>query len=343
MKQYIPPLIFLLFAAAPKINAQEVFAWRKETWYCTPSVIGLPRPKAFIFQYELQPAFKITSTAKDGNFESTSGKISRNRRLDFRLRFPIINKPSLTIAGGLKYTREEFRFDDYPTSSAFYNNLEDRDLRSIGAHIYVVKPTRGKKYFILRSGIDFNGDYPSDKLKAGEFLKFSLTPLIGWKKNENLSYAVGLSYGYAFGRPLIYPVLSYNKNFNCNWGIESLLPVYIKVRYTTNEKNYFYGGFELQGASYRLDNSDSIYQSYGKLHLFHSELRLVINYEREIHDWLWFGIEGGLGHSLSFNVTNGPKASSDVILKNKLSNAPIINASIFIVPPKGFFRKSTGT
>ena len=83
--------------AAPKINAQEVFSWSKETGYCTPSVIGLPRPKAFIFQYELQPAFKITSTAKDGNFESTSGEISRNRRLDFRLRFPIINKPLITI------------------------------------------------------------------------------------------------------------------------------------------------------------------------------------------------------------------------------------------------------
>jgi hypothetical protein len=335
------PLILIVVLCTTNVCAQEIFSWSKETGYCTPSVVGLPRPKAFIFSYELQPHYKITSTAKDDNFVNDNAEINRNRRLDFRLRFPIINKPSLTIAAGLKYSREEFRFDDYPTSSAFYNNLENRDLRSIGAHFYVVKPTKSKRYFIIRSALDFNGDYPSDKIKAGEFLKFSLAPLIGWKKNDNLSYGVGFSYGYAFGRPLIYPVFSYNRNFNCNWGIESILPVNLKLRYTKNEKNYFYAGFELQGHSYRLEVTDSAFSPYDKLHLFHSELRFTITYEREIHDWLWFGVEGGLRHNLSFNITDGPKSNSDVILKNKLSEAALINASIFIVPPKGFLRKST--
>src|SRR6476659_3391672 len=168
------PLVLIAVLCAGNISAQEIFSWSKETSYCTPSVVGLPRPKAFIFSYELQPQYKITSTAKDDNFENNNGEINRNRSLDFRLRFPIINKPSLTIAAGLKYSREEFRFDGYPTSSDFYNNLEDRDLKSIGAHFYVVKPTRSKKYFILRAAFDFNGDYPSNKIKAGEFLRFSI-------------------------------------------------------------------------------------------------------------------------------------------------------------------------
>src|SRR5256885_7192843 len=133
-------LILIIVSGAINYNiyGQEIFSWSKETGYCTPSVAGLPRPKAFIFKYELQPNYKITSTAKDGNFENSSADINRNRRLDFRLRFPIINKPSLTIAAGLKYSREEFRFDNYPTGSQFYNNLEDRDLKSIGAHLYVI-------------------------------------------------------------------------------------------------------------------------------------------------------------------------------------------------------------
>src|SRR6476619_4323416 len=118
------PLILIVVLCTTNVCAQEVFSWSKETGYCTPSVIGLPRPKAFIFQYEAQPEYKITSTPTDGNFQKSSGEIDKNRRLDFRLRFPIINKPSLTIAGGIKYTREEFRFDNYQTASAFYNNLE---------------------------------------------------------------------------------------------------------------------------------------------------------------------------------------------------------------------------
>src|SRR5438093_9301152 len=119
MNKHTIIFIVLLSVANYNIYAQEIFSWSKETGYCTPSVDRLPRPKAFIFRYELQPNYKITSTVKDGNFENSDAEINKNRRLDFKLRFPIINKPSLTIAAGLKYSREEFRFDNYPTGSQF--------------------------------------------------------------------------------------------------------------------------------------------------------------------------------------------------------------------------------
>lgn len=322
------------------LHSQEIFSWSKETGYCNPSVVGLPRAKALIIKYEIQPAYKITSTAKQGGYGNSEGEINNNSRWDFRLRFPIVNKPSFTLAAGIKYTQEEFNFENPGSNNyEFYKDLEDRPLKSIGLHFYLVKPTKNKKYFILRTSFDLNGDYDAKHFYLKDFLKFSITPLIGWKQNENLSYALGLSYGYAFGRPLIYPVLSINKNFNCNWGIESVLPVNIRLRYTKNEKNYFYTGFELSGASYRLNNAGTAFSSYDKLHLFRSELRYTINYEREIHDWLWFGIEGGIRHTINFNLTNGPSVKSDIIIKNKLRDAPVINASIFVVPPRGLLKR----
>lgn len=116
--------------------------------------------------------------------------------MDFRLRFPIVNKPSLTIAAGIKYTHEEFRFANAAVNNyALYKDMEDRPLKSLGLHFYVVKPTHAKKYFILRASFDLNGDYT-----------------------------------------LVIPVFSINKNFNCHWGIESLLPVNIRLRYTPNPK-----------------------------------------------------------------------------------------------------------
>lgn len=321
-------------------NAQELFTWSKDQGYCNPSVIGLPRTKAVIIKYELQPSYRITSTAKLGSYGNSEGKIRTNGRWDFRLRFPIINKPSLTIAAGIKYTQEEFRFDNNKTNTySFYKDMEDRPLKSLGLHFYVVKPTKGKKYFLLRASFDLNGDYNSEKFADREFLKFSISPLIGWKKNENFSYAVGVSYGYTFGVPLVIPVFSFNKNFNCNFGIESLLPVNIRLRYTKNEKNYFYTGIELAGSSYRLNNEGTAFMDYSKLHLFRSELRFTATYEREIHDWLWFGMEAGYRHNLVFNLTNGPRARSDVIIDSKLRDAPLINASIFVVPPKGLLHK----
>jgi len=333
-------IVSLSVVQAIPVCSQEIFSWSKEKEYCNPSVIGLPRAKAVIFKYELQPAYTVKSTGKLGNYGDSEGKISRNRRIDFRLRFPIVHKSSLTIAAGIKYSHEEFVFsDDQPMHYSFYKDLEDRPLKSAGLHFYVVKPTHHKKYFILRTSFDLNGDYSSDKFGKKEFFKFSITPLIGWKQNENLSYAFGLTYGYSFGIPLIVPVFSYNKNFDCNFGIESVLPLYLKFRYTKNDKNFWYAGVELGGASYRLDNDGTLFSDYNKLHLFRSELRYTLNYEREIHDWLWFGIETGYRQNLRFNLTNGPRGSADVIIRNKVGGASIINVSIFVVPPRFFLKK----
>jgi hypothetical protein len=333
-------ILFSIAIPAVSLDAQEIFSWSKENEYCRPSVIGLPRAKAVILKYELQPGYKIISTGVLGNYGNSEGKISRNHRLDLRVRFPIINKPSITIAAGIKYSREEFRFsDDVATTYPLYKDLEDRPLKSAGLHFYLVKPTKSKKYFIVRTSIDLNGDYGSEKFGKKEFLKFSVTPLIGWKQSENLSYAFGFTYGYTFGVPLILPVIAYNKNFDCYFGIESLLPLNLKLRYTSNGKNYFYAGLELAGASYRLDNAGTAFSNYNKLHLFRSELRYTFTYEREIHDWLWFGMEAGYRQNFRFKLNNGPRAKSDVIISNKLRGAPLINASIFVVPPQSFLNK----
>jgi Domain of unknown function (DUF6268) len=337
---YLVYIFLSIVAPVANLHAQELFSWGKEKEFCNPSVIGLPRAKAVIIKYELLPDFKIISTGKLGNYGNSTGEINNNHRIDLRVRFPIVNKPSITIAGGIKYQKEEFLFGNKIMNNyAFYADMEDRPLKSIGLHFYLLKPTRSKKYFIVRTSFDLNGDYGSEKFGKRESLKFSITPLIGWKKNENLSYAFGFTYGYTFGKPLILPVISFNKNFNCNFGIESVLPISIKLRYTRNEKNYLYAGLELSGGSYRLDSEGTAFSNYNKLHLFRSELRYIATYEREIHDWLWFGIEAGYRQNFRFNLTNGPSARSNVIISNKLNGAPLINASIFVVPPNALLKK----
>ena len=116
-------------------------------------------------------------------------------------------------------------------------------------------------------------------------------------------------------------------------------PINIRLRYSPNDRNYFYTGFELAGGSYRLDNKDSSFMSFNKLHLFQSELRYMLNYERAIHDWLWFGVELGWRENLRFNLTNGPKAISDVIISNKPAGALVANVSLFVVPPRGLLKR----
>lgn len=303
--------------------------------FCTPNIVGLPRSKGIVVKYELLPHYTFRSTAQTASYSNANAGVSRNGRMDIKVKIPIVNKPGLTIIGGAHYFQEQFHFTnpskaDYPV----YQSLEDRSLKSAGISLYVIKPTKHNTYFLLRASADLSGDLSDRSIGANELLKYSIAPMYGWKRNENLSYAIGLAYGYTFGRPSLYPLFSYNKNFTKKWGIESLLPVSVKLRYTPNIKTIWYASADISGASYRLSNKIPGLGAIDKPHIHRSEIKTTITMERELHDWLWFSAEVGFRQNLQFNLTNSPGRRSDVLIKNKLSGAPIFGLSLFMVPPK---------
>jgi Domain of unknown function (DUF6268) len=332
-------VLMVVFGGAAHVpcTGQQAVA-KKDSAYCRPAILR-PQPlKFFSVRFEHVPAYYISSTAKQGSFGNSREK-EKNNRVDVRLRFPLVNKPGITISGGFKYSEEEFHFENAATNTyQLYKNLEDRDLKSIGANINFIKPTRSNKYFIFRVSVDLNGDYGKKNPADRTFLKFAVAPLIGWKKNDNLSYAVGFEYGYSFGAPLFYPVFSWNKNLNKKWAVEALLPKSIRFRYSASKKNYWYAGAELAGASYGLNNNDAGFAAYDNLHLHRADLRVSLLLEKEIHNWLWFNISGGLSHNLNFNLTNSPRARKEIIIKNNLRDAAFFNIGIFLVPPRGFIK-----
>lgn len=311
-------------------TAQESIENCTDSVFCVPGVVGLPRSKAIVIKRELVHDYSIRSESDGGK---ASAEIRRNRRWELKLRAPVILKDGFKMAAGIKYYVEEFNFENAETLSfPFYQNLENRSLRSIRGDIYMIKPTRTNKYYILRLSGGLNGDYGSDSFAKADFFKFSITSLMGWKKNDYVSYAFGVAFSYGFGRRSIYPLIVYNKSFNNQWGIESVLPAEIKLRYSTlNQKNFFYTKAELHGANYsvRLDETEQ-----DLVYLNKSEVRFLLSWEREIHDWLWFGIEGGLRSNINFNLSNDTSLRTDVIIENELNQAIIYNFSLFIVPPR---------
>ncbi len=314
--------------------AQESMLVCTDSSFCIPSVIGLPRSKGLEIKREIVRDYRITSTAIDGS-GSAEAEIQRNRRWEMTLRVPILNKPGFKMAAGFKYFVEEYNFEDKESISfPFYQNLEDRPLRSLRGTLYLVKPTRTNKYFLLRLTGGFNGDYRNSLDDNERYLRFSISPLIGWKRTDYLSYALGFAYNYSFGRRTIYPLFAYNRTFNNHWGVESILPVSIKLRYnTTNQKNYFFLKTELNGANYNvhLDPNQA-----STRYLEKSEVRFLLNYEREIHDWLWFGVEAGVRQNINFDLTDSPEINARVITENNLNIAFVYNMSIFVVPPRKF-------
>ena len=322
--------LFLFCLLCTSALAQETIVNCTDSTFCVPSVIGLPRSKGIVIKREIVRDYSIQSESDElGN---SSAELRRNRRWEFKVRAPIIMKDGFKMAAGLKYFVEEHNFENpeslnYP----FYQNLENRSLRSIRGELFLVKPTKTNKFYLLRISGGLNGDYGSDLAKH-EFFKFSISPLIGWKKNDYVSYAFGLAFSYGLGNRSILPIIAYNKSFNNQWGMEMVLPAEAKLRYSTlNQKNFLYLKAELNGSNYsvRLDESQD-----DLLYLNKSEVRFLLSWEREIHDWLWFGIETGMRSNINFDLSSETGFNANTVVDNKLNAAMVYNMSIFVVPPR---------
>jgi len=302
-------------------------------------VLGLPRPKGISFKYERIPEYSIRSRSSYENLADTRSQVDNNYRLEFKAKVPVWVKPGLSIAAGFKYATEKYQFDDDNSAYPFYQNLNGKTLKSIGGTLYVLKPFRGNRYFLLRAGGDLNGDYQLRDINNRRFMRLSVSPLYGIKRNAHTTYAFGFSYNYVFGRSVVSPVLMYNQTFNARWGVEMLLPASAKLRYTPNSHTNLYATAELNGANYTVRLVDPVIAQLSTLYLQRSEVRLLLNYEREIYDFLWFGVEAGLRTPFNFSLSESVRTRRSPIIRNQLSNALLLNASLFVVPPRAFCRQ----
>ncbi len=65
-----------------------------------------------------------------------------------------------------------------------------------------------------------------------------------------------------------------------------------------------------------------------------SEIRLLLIYEREIYNFLWFGMEAGLRTPYKYELAQSTFTRRDPIVGYRLNQALILNASLFLVPPR---------
>jgi len=339
MRNYFMPkglILLLVLVSNQSLQAQIDSIKVAQKKYCIPALKGVPVGKGASLEYQTMPNIEIETIDKTGNFGNSENTIKNNSSIEAKLKIPIVNKPYLSIIGGLKYTFEEYHFENLDVNAnPFYRSLEDKALKSIGANITIIKPMRSNKFWVLRASANLNGDYsgnPSGSLT--DYLKFSISPALGWKVNDNFSYALGVSYNYRFGSPLIVPVVAINKNFNEKWGIEAVLPLIIKSRYQYNSGLNWLNKIEVDGASYKLNNLEPALINYNNIHLHRSAIQLSTRVEKRLVGWLWAASEVGYHKNLTYNVTNSNLSNKDIIFENNLKSGLLFNASLFLSPRK---------
>lgn len=340
MKVLLSFLLIACYIVDSQVSlAQESIIVCTDSTFCVPAVFGMARSKGIVIKQERVFNYGITSDGSDAGFGKGEDEVQFNKRWQFKLRFPLVLKPGFKIAMGLEYFHEEYHFEGYPENDfPFYQSLENKPLRSIGATFYFVKPFLGNKYFMMRLATKFNGDRKLKDMLDSDFLRVSVAPMIGWKKNPYTSYAVGIAFSHDFGKQTIFPIVSYNHTFNHRFGLESILPVEVKLRYTHSEKNLFYATTKFHGANYVVQFDDPNFSENQQYVLRKSEIRFLLTYEREIHDWLWFSMEAGLRSNITFKLMDSPKRNANRLIDNELNNALLLSFSIFLVPPRKFLK-----
>jgi hypothetical protein len=313
------------------VMAQKIAS---DSTFCNPSILGTARPKGVVFKYEHIADYYMRSVSARENFPNSKNEIKLNRRIEFKAKVPLWIRPNITVAAGFKYATEQYQFEQTGSDNSLENALDGKMLKSIGGTLYVVKPWKGKRYLMLRAGADLNGDYQLKEVKNTHFLRLSFSPLFGIKRDDYTTYAIGFSYNNIFGRSTLSPVLVFNQTFNSHWGIELTLPASAKLRYSRNRKTFVYATAVLNGANYSVRLSNPELTQYHTLYLQRSEIRLLLNYEREVFNFLWFGIEAGLMIPNQYVLAESTFTRRAPIVRSTLNQAVLLNASLFLVPPR---------
>lgn len=325
-------LAILLLNFSPSFSQDSPIDCSDST-YCVPSVSGLPRSKGLVIERVNTLEHRIVTRTAEGDLISEE-KIDKNRIYNIKLRGPIVNRPQMKMVLGVSLSIEEFEFDDVESiDDPLLNSLEDRPLRTAGIDLYSVRSFKGNKYLVSRLQTRLNGDFTKSSSPLKRFVRFDAVSVFGWKLDANRTFGAGLAFSHIYGKARILPVIIYYNSFAPRWGFEANLPANARLRFSPDPKHSIYAGLRIRGANYRLEPTETALPYI----LEKSELNMGLEFEREIHDWLWFGLKCGYRNNLSMEVSSSSALTlgpGDHIVETDVDNSLYFGASIFIVPPR---------
>jgi hypothetical protein len=329
--------MLLILAAVPFLASAGDPKQGKDTIkYANPSVVGMPTGKGVELRGEYITPFHVSTTSHIEGMRNANGYVRKNERMEAKLRFPVVNTPKFKAVLGGSYSKEEFYFDkDNNPSYPLYQSLEDKSLKITGATLYLLKSMNEKHFWAVRAAWRLQGDFNKLESPMSDFAKYTVAVMYGTVKNSRTVWAPGLHYSDNFGSRGIFPVFMYNRTFNTRWGIESTLPVEVKLRRNFSDNSYGYIKAEAYGAKYNIRLNSPLYPR-PSVFLEQSEARLTVSFEQRLFWWVWVNIEGGARYNITSAVTLKDRIFDydQILQRNEFGTAGIVMGSIFIRPSK---------
>lgn len=331
--------IYLSKAQSSQLLPDTILSEKHQDKYCKKGVAGMVEGKALVFDYEIVP--KFSTNYKENSIEKKVKSNEYMTRWHTKFKLPLVNRPSLKMAIGFKYSREEFEFNESESGNGLlFEGLNDKPLKSAGTALYLFKAFNNRHYISARSGINFNGDYSKFISLNNRYLNYSFGALFGIKKNDFVEYGFGFEYANYFGRNSFYPVLMYNQTFNKNWGIEISLPIKAMARYNVSKNTLLYAGFSGGTANYAINLGNYNGSPNQFMQFRNLEEKFSVSIEQKIYSVFWMGLQAGYRMNISSTFTElGGNNKKQLASSAPYGNGLYVNASLFISISKEMIAK----
>jgi len=323
--------------------------------YCNPKIFDLS-PNRFISVGYDYIANSDLESSKQGAYLSDD-KFSNPRKTSFanyglrlNANIPVVSKAKILWQIGGVYNKTNFEEKRIITKPVLHDQDElMRSLNQFGLtysniNTTVFKPLSEKSFFIFQGMGELNGNFGFSKNSNSPNLntiRTSASALYGKRPHDRFQWAVGLTRTYRAGELNYVPVVMYNyTSINRKWGTEILFPARASYRRKFNSRSILLAGYELEGSSYRL--YDARFSSKN-IELRRSELRLRLDYQRQLKGFVWVAIQAGVRHNVNYNIDSLGDSNKDFfrgfvgtqkyVMLNNLSLVPYFNLSLNLVSP----------
>ena len=268
-------------------------------------------------------------------FGDANSEIERDTQMKIRLGIPIIMKDETMFGMQLKYDRHNFIMDkDYDnTSYELYDHIETHKFTSIGGRFLFQQGFDENKQITVVAGAEMKSDQFKWQLNTTKYYALASYEVA---LNKDTKIGGGLSMGYSLMAFQIYPFLSYEHNLSSRFTMDLYLPKSAALRYKVNRKFYITGSAEVKGWRYAVSNNELMPNEI--LTLRKSDIYIGLSFEHEIYDWLWCGFDSGYAMNLRSYLARPGDRRRDAVIELNSDNAPYARFSLFIVPPKKFYK-----
>lgn len=303
--------------------------------FCKPGTRDKSRSKGLVLSYTLLG--KGVFEDEDNSVTAPYTEYSSWKRFEVGMKIPIINKERFKALIGFKYESESFNIDRFGSDfEVTFREVDASNLKKNGVSLLFTHPLSETKYLAMRLGYSANGNYEGLLDFNKDYAVYKSLLILGVKPTEDFEWGIGLSYSSSFRKTSTFPFLIYNRNFNRKWGVESVFPANVYLRYNFKPSTIFLMGVAYNSDSYRLivitpvdDRFD-----YG---LNHSEIMGVLRLEQQIAPWVWASAK--LGYQTNFSTDFEVNDLSTTPFKVEPTSGLFFQLGLFLSPPDGFMSK----